>query len=51
MKRFLTCFIKCLLEPNAVVSLLYSQPWSGEYIEFNGKGTYQCICCGADLFR
>jgi len=25
-------------------------PWSGEYVDFKGKGTYKCICCGSDLF-
>jgi len=25
-------------------------PWSGEYVDFKGKGTYKCVCCGSDLF-
>ncbi|CAH3145695.1 unnamed protein product [Porites lobata] len=25
-------------------------PWSGEYVEFKGKGKYKCVCCGSDLF-
>ncbi|XP_031562366.1 uncharacterized protein LOC116298132 [Actinia tenebrosa] len=25
-------------------------PWSGEYNASQGKGVYQCVCCGADLF-
>ena len=31
--------------------LCYLQPWSGEYVDFKGKGTYKCVCCGSDLFR
>ena len=25
-------------------------PFSGKYYNFKGKGVYQCICCGNDLF-
>ncbi|XP_078376264.1 peptide methionine sulfoxide reductase MsrB-like [Oculina patagonica] len=25
-------------------------PWSGEYVDFKGRGTYKCVCCGSDLF-
>ncbi|KAK3747000.1 hypothetical protein QZH41_011953 [Actinostola sp. cb2023] len=25
-------------------------PWTGEYLDSQGKGVYQCVCCGADLF-
>jgi peptide-methionine (R)-S-oxide reductase len=24
--------------------------FSGAYHDFHGKGTYQCVCCGTDLF-
>ncbi|MCX7354493.1 MAG: peptide-methionine (R)-S-oxide reductase MsrB [Alphaproteobacteria bacterium] len=24
--------------------------WSGKYNEHKGKGTYNCVCCGAPLF-
>ncbi|HLG14923.1 MAG TPA: peptide-methionine (R)-S-oxide reductase MsrB [Blastocatellia bacterium] len=24
--------------------------FTGEYHDFHGKGIYQCVCCGADLF-
>lgn len=26
-------------------------PFSGKYWNCHEKGTYQCVCCGADLFR
>lgn len=26
-------------------------PFSGEYVKFNEKGVYTCVCCGAELFR
>jgi peptide-methionine (R)-S-oxide reductase len=25
--------------------------FTGEYHDFHGKGIYQCVCCGTDLFR
>ncbi|MFC1949347.1 peptide-methionine (R)-S-oxide reductase MsrB [Chloroflexota bacterium] len=25
-------------------------PFTGKYNDFDGKGTYKCICCGAELF-
>ncbi|XP_058965111.2 peptide methionine sulfoxide reductase MsrB-like isoform X1 [Pocillopora verrucosa] len=25
-------------------------PWSGQYVDFKGKGIYKCVCCGSDLF-
>ena len=25
-------------------------PFSGELLHNKEKGTYQCVCCGADLF-
>ena len=25
-------------------------PFSGKYNKCNEKGTYQCVCCGSDLF-
>jgi peptide-methionine (R)-S-oxide reductase len=27
------------------------QPFTGEYYRFKGKGTYQCVACGNDLFH
>ncbi len=26
------------------------RPFSGEYLNLHEKGTYQCVCCGLDLF-
>jgi peptide-methionine (R)-S-oxide reductase len=26
------------------------RPFTGEYYYFKGQGTYQCVCCGNDLF-
>ena len=26
-------------------------PFSGEYYDYKGEGTYQCVCCGAPLFE
>ena len=26
------------------------RPFSGKYTNFKGKGTYLCVCCGAQLF-
>jgi peptide-methionine (R)-S-oxide reductase len=26
------------------------RPFTGEYYHFTGEGTYQCVCCGNDLF-
>lgn len=26
------------------------QPFSGQYVDFKGKGTYQCVACGQPLF-
>ncbi|MBL7166653.1 MAG: peptide-methionine (R)-S-oxide reductase MsrB [Dehalococcoidales bacterium] len=25
-------------------------PFSGKYHDFQGRGTYRCVCCGQDLF-
>ncbi|PFX20609.1 Peptide methionine sulfoxide reductase MsrB [Stylophora pistillata] len=25
-------------------------PWSGQFVDFKGKGIYKCVCCGSDLF-
>ena len=25
--------------------------FSGEYCDYKAKGTYRCVCCGAELFR
>jgi peptide-methionine (R)-S-oxide reductase len=25
-------------------------PFSGQYYDFKGRGKYQCLCCGNDLF-
>jgi peptide-methionine (R)-S-oxide reductase len=25
-------------------------PFSGEYNDFKGKGSYKCVCCGSELF-
>ncbi len=27
------------------------RPFTGEYYRFKGKGRYQCVCCGNDLFN
>ena len=26
-------------------------PFSGEFYDYKGEGTYQCVCCGAPLFE
>jgi len=26
-------------------------PFSGEFYDYKGEGTYKCVCCGADLFE
>jgi peptide-methionine (R)-S-oxide reductase len=26
------------------------RPFSGEYYQFKGEGTYRCVCCGTELF-
>ncbi len=26
-------------------------PFSGEYYDYKGEGTYKCVCCGAPLFE
>lgn len=44
--------IFCIFGNNYHIYLIYYlQPWSGEYVDFKGKGTYKCVCCGSDLFR
>jgi|TARA_X000000368_G_scaffold69749_2_gene50504 peptide-methionine (R)-S-oxide reductase len=27
------------------------KPFTGKYWDFDGKGSYKCICCGQDLFE
>lgn len=27
------------------------RPFTGEYYHFKGQGTYQCVCCGNELFE
>jgi peptide-methionine (R)-S-oxide reductase len=27
------------------------RPFTGEYHRYKGEGTYQCVCCGNDLFE